>query len=113
MFTTNSTRIAGLQNIFTNIKLDDGLFEVLFCDIKRKKQLAKTLMYLATNDISNVPGLYYYRTDKLVIKNKNFKRIVWDVDGEKRITEEDRIEIKLSKVKLMVPSVNINKLFTK
>lgn len=113
MFTTNSTRIAGLQNIFTNIKLDDGLFEVLFCDIKRKKHLVKTLMYLATNDISNVPGLYYYRTDKLIIKNKDGKKIVWDVDGEKRVIEDERIEIKFSKVNLMVPTVNIDKLFTK
>ncbi len=113
MFATNSTRIAGIQNIFTNIKLDDGLFEVLICDIKKKKELVKALMYLATNDISNVPGLYYYKTDKLVIKNQNSKKIVWDVDGEKKITEEERIEIKLSKVNLMIPSININKLFTK
>ena len=86
---------------------------MLLCDIKKKKEVVKALMYLATNDISNVPGLYYYKTDKIVIKNPNSKKIIWDVDGEKKITEEERIEIKLSKVDLMIPSVNINKLFTK
>ena len=111
MLATNSTRIAGFQNIFNDIKLDDGLFEILFCDIKKKKELIKSLLYLPTNDISNIPGFYYHKTDKIIIHNDKGTKIVWDVDGEKKEMTDEIIEIKLSKSKLKIPKSNIDNLF--
>lgn len=113
MLATNSTRIAGFQNIFNDIKLDDGLFEVLFCDLKKKKELIKSLFYLTTNDISKVPGFYYHKTAEIKIFNKKCKKIVWDVDGEKKELRNEIITIKLSKTKIQIPKSNIDKLFVK
>ena len=108
---TNSTRIAGLNSMFTDIKLDDGNFEVLVCDLKKKKQFAKSLLYLASNNVSKAPGLYCYRTSKFVINNHKSKKIVWDVDGEKVSTDDETIEIKSVKTKIRIPQANIPTLF--
>ena len=110
MLATNSTRIAGFNNIFDNIKLNDGKFEVLFCNIKDKKQFLKSLVYLKTNDIEHVPGFYYHKTDKIVIHNNRGKKIVWDIDGERKEIETEDITIKTSKAKILMPSKNINTL---
>ena len=109
---TNSTRVAGLNNIFNDIKLDDGLFEVLLCDLKKKKQFAKSILLLASNDISNVPGVYYYKTDKIIFHFDSYKN-VWDIDGEKIKTKGKDVEIKIEKARIMVPSANISTLFVK
>ena len=111
MFATNTTKVAGFNNIFTDIKLNDGKFEVLFCDITKKENLIKSMMLLATRDISNIPGFHYHKTDKVKIYNKKMKKIIWDVDGEKKVIRTKEIEIKMSKVRLMIPNVNIDKLF--
>jgi YegS/Rv2252/BmrU family lipid kinase len=111
MITTNATRIAGFQNVFNDIKIDDGLFEVLFCDIKNKKDLVKSLLYLPTTDISNIPGFYYHKTSKIIIHNKKNKKIIWDVDGEKKEIKTDKIEIRVEKIKIMVPAANLDNLF--
>ncbi len=111
MFVTNSTRIAGFQNIFNDIKLDDGKFEVLFCNIKNQKHMLKSLLYLATSDIEHVPGFYYHKTDKVVIHNTKGQKLVWDIDGEKMDIITEDIEIGTERTDLLVPKTNIKKLF--
>ena len=110
---SNANRIAGINNIYSDVKLDDGKFEVLFCNITRKKDIIKSLYYLRTNEITKVPGFYFHRTDNLKIK---FKKNIssWCVDGEQLEDNCKEYDITVEKnVKIMIPSKNVKKLFDK
>ena len=67
---SNANRIAGINNFYNDVKLDDGKFEVLFCNLSRKQDVLKTLYYLRTSDITKVPGFYFHKTDNLKISFK-------------------------------------------
>lgn len=111
MIISNANRIAGINNFYNNVKLDDGKFEVLFCNLSRKKDVLKTLYYLRMNDITKVPGFYFHKTDNLKI---TFKKKVssWCVDGEKLEEELKEYNIKMiPKVRIMIPKKNIKNLF--
>lgn len=113
LIVSNANRIAGINNFYNDIKLNDGKFEVLFCNLTRKKDILKTLYYLRTNDITRVPGFYFHKTDHLKITFKK-KSSSWCVDGEK--LEEDIKEYDITvepNVKIMMPSKNVGVLFTK
>lgn len=110
---TNATRIAGVK-IFDNIKLDDGKFEVLFCNIKKRKDIIKSLIRLRKTDITHVPGFYFHSSDKLKITVNDEKDLPWCLDGEKYNIEENEIEIKIDQnTKIMLPKSNIEELFKK
>lgn len=110
---TNATRIAGVK-VFDNIKLDDGKFEILFCNIKKRKDIIKSLIRLRKTDITHVPGFYFHRTDYLKIKVNEDKTLPWCLDGEKGDINDNEIEIKIdSNTKIMLPKTNIEELFTK
>ena len=111
MIISNANRIAGINNFYNNVKLDDGKFEVLFCNLTRKKDVIKTLYYLSMNDITKVPGFYFHKTDNLKITFKN-KVSSWCVDGEKLDDDTKEYDITvIPKVEIMMPKKNINKLF--
>lgn len=113
MIISNANRIAGINNFYNDVKLDDGKFEVLFCNLTRKKDILKTLYYLSMNDITKVPGFYFHKTDNLKITFKN-KVSSWCVDGEKLEEEEKEYNITVKpKVKIMMPKKNIENLFQK
>lgn len=113
MIISNANRIAGINNFYNDVKLNDGKFEVLFCNLTKKKDVIKTLYYLSMNDITKVPGFYFYKTDNLKIKFK--KRISsWCVDGEKLEEDEKEYKITVEKgIKIMMPNKNIKNLFCK
>ena len=113
MIISNANRIAGINNFYNDVKLDDGKFEVLFCNLTKKKDVIKTLYYLSMNDITKVPGFYFYKTNNLTIRFKK-KVSSWCVDGEK--LEEDVKEYKITvekNIKIMMPKKNIKQLFCK
>jgi len=113
MIASNANRIAGINNFYNDVKLDDGKFEVLFCNLTKKKDIIKTLYYLSKNDITKVPGFYFHKTDNLTIKFKK-KIFSWCVDGEK--LETDTVEYKITvekNVKIMLPKKNVKTLFCK
>ena len=113
MIISNANRIAGINNFYNDVKLDDGKFEVLFCNLTKKKDVLKTLYYLSMNDITKVPGFYFYKTNNLTIRFKK-KVSSWCVDGEK--LEEDVKEYKITvekNIKIMMPKKNIKQLFCK
>ena len=113
MVITNATRIAGMK-IFDNIKLDDHKFEILFCNIKKRKDIIKSLMYLRKTDITHVPGFYFHVSDNLKIKVNDEKGLPWCLDGEKYDVEGNEIEIGIDKnTSLMIPKENLEELFTK
>lgn len=110
---TNATRIAGVK-VFDNIKLDDHKFEVLFCNIKKRKDILKALIRFKKTDITNVSGFYFHSSDTLkIILNKD-KIIPWCMDGEKFDIEENELDIKIdSNTNILIPKTNLDELFTK
>lgn len=110
---TNATRIAGVK-LFDNIKLDDGKFEILFCNLKKRKDIIKSLIRLRKTDITHVPGFYFHKSDYLKIKVNDEKDLSWCLDGEKYDIDGNTIEIKIdNNTKIMLPKNNISELFTK
>ncbi len=108
----NATRIAGISNIFEDVKLNDNKFEIVFCNIRKRKDILKTLYYLKKDDIAHVPGFYVHKTDNIKIKFNDEKKITWCIDGEKFETEDNKAEIAIDKnVQIMIPKTNIDKLF--
>ena len=110
---TNATRIAGMK-IFDNIKLDDNQFEVIFCNIKKRKDIIKTLMRLRKSDIAHVPGVYFHASNELKIKVNDEKNLKWCLDGEKFEMSGNEIEIKIDRgTRIMIPTKNLEELFIK
>lgn len=113
MLITNATRIGGVK-LFDEIKLDDDQFEVLFCSLNKRTHILRALYYLTRKDITNVPGFYFYKTNKLKINIESQKSLPWCLDGERLDIDKDTIEITIDKkTTIMVPKSNIDKLFTK
>lgn len=111
MIVSSATRIAGINNIFKNVKLDDNQFEVLFCNLTKKKDIIKSLYYLKTSDITQVPGFYFHKTNNLKIKFKG-KIKPWCVDGEKYDTKTKEYNIKVVRdVKMLLPKKELSNLF--
>lgn len=111
MLITNATRIGGIK-IFDEIKLDDDQFEILFCNLRKRKHIVQSLYYLTRKDITNVPGFYFYKTNKLKIKINSSKQLPWCLDGERCDIDDELINIKIDKhTTILVPKTNIDELF--
>ena len=92
-----------------DIKLDDGLFEILVCNLKTKKDIMRSLLYLRTNDITKVSGFSFYRTNKLKIIFHEKLRRPWCYDGEKLETKDLVYNIKVVPGYKMLLPKNISK----
>ncbi len=113
LFISNATRIAGIK-IFDNIKLDDGKVEVIFCTLKKRRDIIKALLRVRKTDVSHVPGVYFYSCDHLKIKVNDEKDLPWCLDGEKCDFSSGDFEIKVDKdTKIMLPRNKIDELFSK
>lgn len=109
---SNANHIAGIPNVYKDIKLDDNQLEVVFCTIKKKKDILKSLFFLTKYDASKVPGLFFYRTNNIKIEINNKDNKSWCVDGEKLINNSLIYNISLeNNVEILIPKKNINKLF--
>ncbi len=109
---SNANRIAGINNFYKDIKLDDRKFEVLFCNIKTKKDILRSLFYLKTNDITKVPGFYFHKTDHLKITFHERLRKPWCFDGEEYEKESTTYEIKIiPNIEMLLPKAVSKELF--
>lgn len=110
---SNANHIAGIKNVYKNVKLDDNQFEVVFCNLKKKKDIIKTLYFLTMYDTSKVPGFYFYKTNNIKLKINNAEEESWCIDGEKlKKNTNDKYNISIAnKVKILIPKKNIKKLF--
>lgn len=109
---SNANRIAGIDNFYKNVKLNDSKFEVLFCNLKNKKDIIKSLCYLKTKDIKDIPGFNFYKTNSLKIEFKKNIKVGWSIDGEEFKNETNSFEINvISNFKILMPNKNIKKLF--
>ncbi len=109
---SSANRISGINNFYKDVKLDDNKFEVLLCNISKKKDIIKSLYFLTRYDVYKVPGIYSYKTDNLKIKFIDKPRKNWCIDGEKLDTMEEKYEITIDRnIQMMIPKKNIDKLF--
>lgn len=114
MLISNANRIAGINNFYRNVKLDDDQFEVLFCNFKRRIDIIRTFALLLTMDASKVSGIEFYKTNHIEVYFNEYPHKAWCVDGE----QLDRAVLKydisnIRNVKIMMPSKNIKKNFIK
>lgn len=112
MLISNANRIAGINNFYRDIKLDDDKFEVLFCNFKRRIDILRTFSVLLTTDVSKVSGFEFYRTNKIDVSFQSYPKKAWCIDGEKldRAVLDYKIRNERN-VQIMLPKKNINKLF--
>lgn len=109
---TNANRVAGINNFYKDIKLDDNKFEVLLCNITKLKDIIKTLYFFALYDASKIPGFYFYQTDNIKIKFNSPLKKPLCIDGESFDDMSGSYNIKIDHdVYVLMPSKNANNLF--
>lgn len=109
---TNANRVAGINNFYKEIKLDDNKFEVLLCNITKLKDIVKTLYFFALYDASKIPGFYFYQTDNIKIKFNSPLKKPLCIDGESFDDMSGSYNIKIDhNVYVLMPKKNINSLF--
>lgn len=112
IFITNTSRVAGVNNIYTDVKLDDKKFEVALCSITNKAELVKTLFDVRNKEISTIKGIDYYRTDNIEIICDIIPESSWCLDGEEYKHHTDTFKFEISRgTKMLVPKKNLYKLF--
>lgn len=111
---TNANRVAGINNFYKDIKLNDNRFEILMCNITKLKDIVKTLYFFALYDASKIPGFYFYKTDNFKIKFNTPMKKPLCIDGESLDDMSGEYTIKIDHdVHVLMPSKNINDLFIK
>ena len=109
---TNANRVAGINNFYKDIKLDDNKFEVLLCNITKLKDIVKTLYFFALYDASKIPGFYFYQTDNIKIKFNSPLKKPLCIDGESFDDMSGSYNIKIDHdVYVLMPSKIVNNLF--
>lgn len=110
---SNANRIAGINNFYKDVKLDDDKFEILLCKLDRKKDILKNLYYLTKYDITKIPAVKFYKTNNFKIKFHSKLKKGWSIDGEELITDNNVFNIEVVRnIKILLPIKNINKLFS-
>lgn len=112
LIVSNATRIAGINNVYDDVKLNDDQFEILFCKLRTKKEIVKSLFELTKTNIAGITGCDFYRTNNLKIIFNRKPDMSWCVDGEKLDIDTNEYIIKnYHNIKIMIPNKNIDKLF--
>ncbi len=112
IFITNSNRVGGMFNLYSDIKLNDNKYEVLMCDINSHFDIIRALFYLKRREINNLPGFVYYKTDNIKLEFDSIPGASWCTDGEEYREETNTFNITINKeINMLVPTKNIEKLF--
>ena len=112
IFITNSSRVAGVNDIYYDIKLDDKMFEFAFAEVKNKKDMLKLFVQLFNMDVKDVPGITYYQTNNLEIEFLDPPKTSWCIDGEEFETTLNKFYFKVNKsTKMLLPKTNLKRLF--
>ena len=109
---SSANRIAGINNFYKDVKLDDNQFEVLLCNFDKKKDIIRSLYFLTLYDVEKVPGIHFYKTNNLKMKFAEPPKKTWCIDGEMLEENVTNYEISIDRnIKMMIPKKNIDKLF--
>ena len=112
IFITNSSSVAGVNNIYPDVKLDDNKFEVLLCKTKSKIKLIRMVSMLKRQDIRTIPDLTYYKTNEFKITFDQVPEDSWCLDGDEMKHHNKSFNFCISKeVNVLLPKTNIDKLF--
>ncbi len=113
-FITNASRVAGFDDVYYDVKLDDNKFEVAFCHVKNKAELMKIFVLVNNMDLKDVPGITYYQTDNLEIEFLQSPKVSWCIDGEEYKSSSNKFVFRIDRdTHMMLPKENIVKLFEK
>ena len=108
---SNANRIAGINNFYRDMKLDDSKIEVMLCSLYKKIDIIKAFYNLKTNKLQGVSGIEVYKCSSFQVKFLE-KSKPWCVDGEKFQDNTKTYKIELLKnVKMQLPKKNLKKLF--
>ena len=109
---SSANRIAGINNFYKDVKLDDDRFEVLLCNFSKKSDIIRSLYFLTMYDVEKVPGIHFYKTNNIKFKFAETPKKAWCIDGEKLGSLDKNYDIVIDKnFKMMIPKRNIDKLF--
>lgn len=112
IFITNSSRIAGMDDIYYDIKLNDNKFEVALAKVDNKTDMLKLLVMTQTRDIKDIPGVNYYQTDNLEIEFIDPPKSSWCIDGEEFKSSKVNFKFEVDRsTTMLMPRKNISKLF--
>ncbi len=112
MLLSNANRIAGINNFYKDIKLDDNKFEILFCNLTKKTDIVKALGMVATSNVTKVQGLEFYEGSSLEIEFKEPLKHGWCIDGEKLEGDTKKFKVEIEhNFRIRMPKKNIKKLF--
>ena len=108
---SNANRIAGINNFYNDIKLDDNKLEIMLCSLNRKIDIIKAFYILKTSGASHISGVEIYKTSNLKIEFLDNPK-AWCTDGERFYDNSLIFEVKLeNKVKMLIPNKFITRLF--
>ena len=111
-FITNSIRVAGVNDIYYDVKLDDNMFEVAMAKVKTKKEMIRMLTLVLNLDIKDIPGITYYQTNNFEIEFLNDIKTSWCVDGEEYKEKNNKFTFSVNQnMKMKIPNEKIDKLF--
>ena len=112
IFITNATRIAGVDDIYYDVKLDDNMFEIALASPKNKADMLKMAIQVTTRDIKNIPGVTYYQTDNFEIEFLKKLKTSWCIDGEEHKSNNKKFKFRVDKsMQMLMPKENVEKLF--
>ena len=110
---SNANRIAGINNFYNNIKLDDDKLEVMFCSLNKKIDILKAFYTLKTSDVKYISGVEIYEVNNLKIEFLD-KVKPWCTDGEEFKSKSLVYQFDLKNdIEMLIPNKNIDKLFLK
>ena len=111
IFISNSSRIAGMPDVYYDVKLDDNKFEVALANVKSKRDMLKMLMYITTIDVKDIPGITYYQTNDFEIEFMSKIKTSWCIDGEEYKNQGPKFKFRIDKkTRMMMPKEKIGEL---
>lgn len=113
-FITNSSRVAGVDDIYYDVKMDDNMFEVALANPKTKPDILRMLVQVTMKDVKEVLGITYYQTNNFEIEFLDKPKTSWCIDGEEYESNKPKYKFKVEqKIKMLIPKTNAKKLFNK
>lgn len=112
IFISNTSRIAGFNNVYRDFKIDDGKFEVAVSNINDKKNLLYAGAQIVTGSMENVEGFSLYKTDGLTVEFEKDFKYSWCIDGEELKENTNKCKFSINRdITMLLPKKNIEKIF--